>query len=77
MAGRHADIVVHIDETLDEHRLRDLEKDLGTATGIISACVHENRRHLLVVDYDPDLISSQRILHSVRHHGVHAELIGM
>ncbi|MGF1643993.1 MAG: heavy-metal-associated domain-containing protein [Thiotrichales bacterium] len=72
-----ADIVVHIDETLDDQRLHDLERALIADAGVISACVHENRRHLLVVDYDPALISSQRILRSVQHHGVHAALVGL
>jgi hypothetical protein len=73
----HSDVVVHIDETLDDQRIRDLEQSLGERAGIYSACVNERARHLMVVDYDPSNIRSGEILSGLRSGGLHAELIGL
>jgi hypothetical protein len=70
------DIVIHIDEELDDRHILDLEKTLGEEHGIYSACVHENRRHLMLVDFDPENIRPSDIVHSVRRNGLHAEMVG-
>jgi hypothetical protein len=73
----HSDVVVHIDETLDEHRILDLERQVGTQEGVFSACVNDKARHLMVVEYDPTRFHSREILSGVRRNGLHAELIGL
>lgn len=77
MAEHHADILIHVDETLDAARIAGLEHDLGVIDGVYSVCVHERTPHLLVVDYDPHSAQSGQLLHEVRSHGVHAELVGL
>jgi hypothetical protein len=71
-----ADIVVHIDETLDDDHIHNLEKVLGNKPGVYCACVHEARRHLMLVDFDPESIRPSQIVHTVRYTGLHAEMIG-
>jgi hypothetical protein len=70
------DIVIHIDEDLDDLRIRALERELGDEEGVYSACVHDRRRHLMLVDFDPSLVRPSSIVHSVRNKGLHAEMIG-
>lgn len=70
-------LVVHIDESLDNTHIYDLERDLILRDGVLSACVSDSHRHLMVVDYDADTISSGEIIAFVRGSGVHAELIGL
>ncbi|MGD2083087.1 MAG: ATP-binding protein [Chromatiales bacterium] len=77
MAMLHSDVVVHIDEDLDDGRIYDIERQLGTEEGIYSACVNDRARHLLLIDYDPTGIRSSDILDRVRRNGLHAALIGM
>ena len=72
-----SDIVIHIDEELDDEHIHALERDVCMRDGVVSACVHEDRRHLMVVDYDPRGVRSTDILSQVRAAGLHAELIGM
>jgi hypothetical protein len=72
-----SDVLIHIDEELDDQRIHELEHNLGMREGIFSACVHEGRRHLMLVDYDPEKSYSGDILSQVRASGVHAELIGL
>lgn len=71
-----SDIVIHIDESLDDNRIHDLERQLGSESGVLSACVHERRRHLMLVDFDPAQVRPSSILKSVRERGLHAEMIG-
>lgn len=69
------DIVIRIDEDLDEARIRKLEVELEREEGVYEASVHENRRHLLLVDFDPDRVQPDHIVQSIRAHGLHAEMI--
>lgn len=71
------DIVIHIDENLDDSSIHDLERRLSESTGIFSACVHEHRRHLMLVDFDPVDIKPSEIVSRVRNTGLHAEMIGL
>jgi hypothetical protein len=77
MAMLHSDVVVHIDESLDDRRISELERQIAEERGVYSACVNEGARHLLLVDYDPSGIRAGDILERVRRNGLHAELIGM
>jgi hypothetical protein len=70
------DIVIHIDENLDDDHIHALERDLGEEQGVYSACMHERRRHLLVVDFDPEQLRPSSIVYAVRNRGLHAEMIG-
>jgi hypothetical protein len=71
------DVTIHIDENVD-HDQRDAVQDrLRSMGGVVAAASHDERPHLMVVEYDPDRIDSQRILSAVRDAGVHAELIGL
>jgi hypothetical protein len=71
------DIVIHIDESLDDSGIHDLERRLSASTGIVSACVHDQRRHLMLVDFDPADIKPSEIVSRVRNTGLHAEMIGL
>jgi len=72
-----SDVVIHIDEELDDMHIHEIERSLSLRDGIFSACVHEGRRHLMLVDYDPEKSYSGDILSQVRANGVHAELVGL
>lgn len=77
MEPMHSDVMIHIDETLDDDRLREIERLLGEHEGVISACVSEKARHMLMVDYDHDKLGSRDLLAWVQGQGVHAELVGL
>ena len=71
------DIVIHINEDLNEDRIHELERELGSDPGILCACMHEKTHHLLIVDFDPDQVQPSSIVHSIRHRGLHAQMIGL
>jgi len=76
MATYDVNVVLHIDETLSSEEIRDLEKGLSGVGGIISTCVPKKAPHLMIVDYDPQTLSSKALLHHIRGSGLHSQLIG-
>jgi hypothetical protein len=72
-----SDILIHIDEVLDDLHIHAIEQDLSMRDGVYSACVHQDRRHLMLVDFDPERLRCGDILSRVRTRGVHAEMIGL
>ena len=77
MAGTLTDVTVHIDETLDDLELSNLENAIRNDRGVVSVGHNEKDKHLVVVMYNPDEIKGTDILHRVRDQGFHGELIGL
>jgi hypothetical protein len=73
---RTVEIVVHITESLGEHRREDLVTALGKNSGITTAEFCPLRYHLMLVRYDRDMYSSQDVLDRVKSENVDARLIG-
>lgn len=71
------DVMIHIDENLDDGDLLDVEKSVAFEDGVYSACVSCNHKHLMLVDYDPDITSSRHVLSAVTGKGWHAEMVGL
>jgi hypothetical protein len=71
------DIVIHIDEDLDNDRIRDLEGQIGDEHGVYSAYMYQKTRDLMVVDFDATEVRPSRIVESVRGGWLHAEMIGL
>ncbi|MCW8929852.1 MAG: heavy-metal-associated domain-containing protein [Gammaproteobacteria bacterium] len=76
MSRKNVEIVVHIDETLSQPDLDELECSLCDDYGIEKVHINPTRRHLMLVDFSPENINSMQVLDYVKNKGVHAELIG-
>ncbi len=71
-----ADVTLHIDENLERDQRATIEISLRALEGVIS--VHPDKApHLTVVEYDPEVTSSQEILERVTNQGAHAQLVGL
>ena len=77
MTPKMTAVTIHIDETLDRVRLEKLRDTLLSERGVMAADYRQENPHLMVVEYDPDSISSNVLLKTVEAQGVHAELIGL
>jgi copper chaperone CopZ len=77
MSKNFADVLVHVDQTLDHDRLAALTKAIAAIDGVSSAEGHDAKPHLVIVTYDPAKVRSQAILAAVKAQGVSAELIGL
>jgi hypothetical protein len=71
------DLFVHIDETLNLPSLEAIEQDIQHGKGVASACHRPDNLHLIQVIYDSDETRMAEIVQGVRHHGLHAQAIGL
>lgn len=72
-----ADVTIHIDEETSPEERERLEDALRAVDGVMAASSHEDRPHLIVVEFDSSEVSSQQVLETVTAFGVHAELVGL
>jgi hypothetical protein len=72
-----ADVTVHIDETIGHGRRTEIVNTIRGKKGVTAVSHHDGKPHLMIIKYDPDVISSQKLLQAVLEQGVHAELIGL
>ena len=72
-----ADVIVHIDQTLERERRSEIEEQLRAIDGVVSVHNPDDRPHLAIIEYNPDRTSSADILNTVTVQGVNAELVGL
>ena len=72
-----ADILIHVHPDLPVDDRAGLEEGLRGFEGVISVHFNPQHAHLLVVAYDPELISSAQVLEHVGERGVEASKIGL
>jgi hypothetical protein len=72
-----ADVIVHIDQTLERERRSQIEEELRAIDGVVSVHNPDDKPHLSIVEYNPAKTNSSAILNTVTVQGVHAELIGL
>lgn len=77
MSDYTADVMFHIDETLDEMTVNQVEHDMAYHAGVRSACVNCQNPHLMLVDYDPMQVKAQALLGEITGRGLHAEIVGL
>ncbi len=72
-----ADVTIHIDKNLSSEQRGTIEESLRALDGVVSIHNPDKTPHLTLVEYDPDVITSQKILGRVTDQGTHAELVGL
>jgi hypothetical protein len=72
-----ADVVIHIDEGLSAARREEVEASLREIEGVVSVHNRDDRPHLTIVQYRPDLTNAQALLACVQAGEVHAKLVGL
>ena len=71
------DVMVHVDESIDKAARGAMEDKVRRLDGVVSVGNHDEKPHLMLVEYNPDKTSSADILACVKDEGVHAEIIGL
>ncbi len=72
-----ADVTIHVDETIDRDRRAAIADRVRARAGVAGVAHHEQKPHLMIVEYDPAAVTAQALLKLVRDEGVHAELVGL
>lgn len=71
------EVVIHLNETVDEATLEELEQGIRRDQGVVSVGHQANQNHLLMVVYDSEVAHASSFLHNFQERGLHAQLIGM
>ena len=72
-----ADVVLHINEDTgseDRERLRDA---LLAVDGVMAAAYHDEKPHLMIIEYDPQLVEALRFVEVAKERGLHSQLAGL
>ena len=76
MATKFAEVTLHIDENTSHEERERFRDDLLAMEGVIAAAYHDERPHLMLIEYNPDVINSIEFVNAAKKAGLHAELIG-
>ena len=76
MATKFAEVTLHIDENTSHEERERFRDDLLAMEGVIAAAYHDERPHLMLIEYNPDVINSIEFVNTAKKAGLHAELIG-
>jgi methyl coenzyme M reductase subunit D len=72
-----ADVTIHIDQNLKPEETEKLENALRNKDGVVSVHINPQKKHLIVVEYNPETMHSADLIDIVRHQGLQGELIGL
>ncbi len=75
MANIDAGVTMHIDENTTHDQREGFRDALLKTDGVMAAAYHDDKPHLMVIIYNPELIKSIEFVNLARQRGLHAELI--
>jgi hypothetical protein len=77
MGTRWAEVTLHIDENTTHEERESFRDLLLKKAGVIAASCHDERPHLMLIEYDANIINSMEFVKEAGRKGLHAELIGL
>ena len=72
-----ADVTLHIDENLSAEQRGTIEESLRALDGVVSIHNSDKTPHLIIIEYNPAVMDSQRILKRVTDQNANAKLVGL
>jgi len=77
MDTQMVDVVLHLDEEISHDDREKFRDTLLKMNGVMAASSHDEKPHLIVIEYNPDILKSSEFVDAARANGLHAELIGL
>jgi hypothetical protein len=77
MSGQMVDVTMHIDEETTHDERENLRDKLLQKAGVMAAVCHDDKPHLMVIEYDPDAINPAEFGKIAEQTGLHTELVGL
>jgi hypothetical protein len=77
MSAVLANVMLHIKDTLEHSVIEQIRESLQLKEGVDKVFCHSDKPHLIIVEYDSELVSSLSLLNVIRAHGYRAGLIGL
>lgn len=72
-----ADLLIHVNETLDTNERASLEEELRAVKGVVAPRFNRKTPHLMLVSYDPMEAEPRDLLGRVKRNGYNAQLVGL
>lgn len=73
----NANVLMHFAARLDDRQVDDLRAALAAVAGVARVEAGRKLRQLLLVDYDPRVVSARALVDAVRDRGFAPRLVGM
>jgi hypothetical protein len=77
MNQHKANVVVYFGSTVTENDREQIEGYIRRQIGVFGTRINHRTRQLMLVDYDPGVVSATSLLQGIYSQGVNARLIGM
>jgi hypothetical protein len=77
MSAHLNEVVLHLNETLDDEALRQLEDAVRQDPGVISVGHAPNKANMIMVVYDSESTRASNLLHNFQERGLHAQVVGL
>jgi hypothetical protein len=71
-----ADVTLHIDENTSHDEREKFRDVLLAMDGVMAADCNDKTSHIMLIEYNPDVIKSIEFVNVAKEHNLHAELIG-
>lgn len=71
------DVTIHVDESLPHDKMESIRDSLLARNGVAAASFHDKTPHLIIVEYDPETVTSASLLSTVTSQQIHAQLVGL
>ena len=72
-----AEVILHIDESTSHDEREKFRDVLLAMDGVMAAGCNDKTPHLMLIEYNPDVINSIEFVNAAKKHGLHAELAGL
>jgi copper chaperone CopZ len=72
-----ANVLMHFGARLDDQQVDEVRAALSKLAGVARVAPGRKLRQVLLVDYDPRVVSAQALVAAIRHHGFAPQLVGM
>ena len=72
-----ADVIIHINESVSHDRRVEIADIVRSQTGVMGVAHHDEKPHLLIVEFDPAQVHAKDLLQVVLDQEVHAQLVGL
>jgi hypothetical protein len=73
---KFAEVTLHIDEETSHDEREKFRDALLAMDGVMTAAYHDEKPHLVLIEYNPDVINSIEFVNAAKKHGLNTELVG-
>ena len=77
MDTKFAEVTFHIDENTSHDEREKFRDVLLAMDGVVAAAHHDEKPHLMLIEFNPDVIKPIEFVNAAKKHHLHAELIGL